>query len=99
MANRTRDYYRKQRAKHIKRKKRIIHEQNDYWKYKFDGDLNKGKIHCSCWLCAFHGMSMSDLRKFETIRQDLVDSGVESRYLNTADKKLTKFSNSKYYGF
>lgn len=44
-------YRRMQRARHICRKKRIIKEQNDYWRYKFDGCLDKGKIHCSCYLC------------------------------------------------
>lgn len=44
-------YRRHQRHAHINRKKRIIKEQNDYWRYKYDGDLDKGKIHCSCPLC------------------------------------------------
>ena len=34
------------------RKARIIHEQNDYWGYKYIGELRKGKIHCSCPLCS-----------------------------------------------
>lgn len=97
--NRTADYQRYQRYRHINRKKRIIHDQNDYWKYKFEGELSKGKIHCSCWLCSFHGMSMSDIRKYDRMRYDLIESGVESRFLNTADTKITSFSNSKYYGF
>lgn len=48
---RGRAYTRYQRNRHINRKKRIIHKQNDYWFYKYDGILSKGKIHCSCWLC------------------------------------------------
>ena len=55
--NRTRDYYRKMRAKHIKRKKNIVSHYGafrvldgfDY--YKHDGMFSKGKIHCSCYLC------------------------------------------------
>lgn len=44
---------RKIRKKHIKRKKRIIHEiLGNNWSYKYDGCLSKGKIHCSCGLCA-----------------------------------------------
>ena len=54
--NRSRDYYRKMRAKHIKRKKAIVHN----WKwwgdnpqyYKHDGMYSKNKIHCSCALCS-----------------------------------------------
>ena len=55
--NRTRDYYRKMRAKHIARKKNIIH---NYWHwysygyeyYPYDGMYSKNKIHCSCPLCS-----------------------------------------------
>ena len=48
-------YHRKMRAKHIRRKKRIT---SHYWSadeypyYKYDGMYSKGKIHCSCPLCA-----------------------------------------------
>jgi len=51
MNARNRGYYRQERRKHINRKKRIIHQLNDYWYYKYEGCLNKGKIHCSCPLC------------------------------------------------
>jgi hypothetical protein len=36
----------------VERKKRIIHKLNDYWFYKHEGMLRKGKIHCSCPMCA-----------------------------------------------
>ena len=48
MANRNRAYYRKMRAKHINRKKRV----GWYWHYKYDGMYSKGKIHCSCGMCS-----------------------------------------------
>lgn len=51
MALHNRRYYRIQRQKHINRKKRIIKEQNNYWHYKHEGVLNKGKIHCGCGMC------------------------------------------------
>jgi len=51
MATHNRGYYREQRQKHINRKKRIIKEHNDYWSYKYDGILSKGKINCGCSLC------------------------------------------------
>lgn len=35
-----------------KRKAKIVHEMNDYWHYKYFGQYRKGKIHCSCPLCA-----------------------------------------------
>ncbi len=49
MPNRTRSYYREAREKSIARKYRISH---DYWYVKHPGMLSKGKIHCSCWMCA-----------------------------------------------
>lgn len=49
--NRSRDYYRKQRARVIRRKQNIIHSQNDYWHVEHAGMLSKGKIHCSCPMC------------------------------------------------
>lgn len=44
-------YRRRQRAKHIARKKRII--ENTFYRYglKHEGYLDKGKVHCSCHLC------------------------------------------------
>lgn len=48
---RGRAYTRYQRNMHINRKKRIIHAKDDYWYYKYEGKLSKGKIHCSCWMC------------------------------------------------
>ena len=45
--NRTRDYYRKMRMKHIRRKKRITshyHAWDDYPYYKFDGMYSKIKF-------------------------------------------------------
>ena len=57
---RTRDYHRKMRAKHIKRKKNIVSHwhwfENGY--YPHDGMYSKNKIHCSCPLCkdkAYYG--------------------------------------------
>lgn len=67
--NRTKQFNRQQRVKHINRKKRIIKEQHNYWNYRFSGELNKGKIHCSCWMCsgktAVHGYKPRDLREIE----------------------------------
>ena len=50
---RSREYTRRMRAKHIKRKKRIVSNwrwfENGY--YPHDGMYSKGKIHCSCKMC------------------------------------------------
>ena len=45
-------YRREVRNKQITRKKRILHFQACYDPfYPKDGYLDKGKIHCSCWMC------------------------------------------------
>lgn len=52
MEKRNRNYVRRMRAKHIKRKKNIV--KNIYrWDhyYPHDGQYSKGKIHCSCPMC------------------------------------------------
>lgn len=52
MANHNRGYYREMRKKHINRKKRIIKNLNNYWYFKHEGELSKGKIYCSCGMCS-----------------------------------------------
>lgn len=76
--NRTRAYYRYQRFNHIQRKKRIIHNQNDYWGYTYEGTLSKGKIHCSCNNCSAKynrgQIKASDLRKLTKAEYDIKDT-------------------------
>lgn len=72
--NRSRDYYRKQRARVIRRKQKIIHGLNDDWHVEHAGMLSKGKIHCSCPMCrhkSYDEKSMSDKRKDEFAQQQL----------------------------
>ena len=77
-SRRNRAYYRKQRIKHIKRKKNISEHCYGYDWYQVDGAYSKGKIHCSCPLCSAktnnkrrHGYNHSknwkpsDLKKIE----------------------------------
>ncbi|MBR1385091.1 MAG: hypothetical protein IJ555_14985 [Ruminococcus sp.] len=64
--SRSRAYTRHQRINHIGRKKRIIHNQNDYRYYKHEGMLSKGKIHCSCWMCrtkSYNYPKIQDVRR------------------------------------
>lgn len=74
--NRSRDYYRKMRAKHIRRKKAIVHN----WKwwgenpsyYEHDGQYSKGKIHCSCPLCSAKARNNGKhVKTLHEIRNDL----------------------------
>ena len=59
-------YRREVRNKQITRKKRILHFQSYYDPlYPKDGYLDKGKIHCSCWLCrrkSYDCPKMQDVR-------------------------------------
>ena len=80
--NRSVEFNRFQRYVHIERKKRIIKDQNNYWYYKHEGELNKGKIHCSCWMCSgktsVHGYKISDIRKLESLEAQVGDYYNES---------------------
>lgn len=38
---------------------------NPYWYVNHRGKLNKGKIHCSCSMCSYHGPSQSEIRTGE----------------------------------
>jgi len=76
ISERTNGYYRYQRKKHINRKKRIIHKMNDYWYYKYEGKLSKGKIHCSCWKCrrkSYEERSRKDKVRLNDMKQQLND--------------------------
>ena len=54
--NRSRSFRRFQRKRAINHKSMILH---DYWQIRSEGfwtpvrvgELSKGKVHCSCWMC------------------------------------------------
>ena len=67
--SRSREYTRYQRRMHIGRKKRIVAEVG-CWVYKFDGQLSKGKIHCSCPMCrskSYEYKQIRDIRKINSM--------------------------------
>lgn len=74
--NHTRDYYRKQRLKHIKRKERMINQwsydkEHPYWVAPA-GALSKGKIHCSCRICrckSYDYKKAKDLARIEAMNE------------------------------
>ena len=74
--NHTRDYYRRQRAKHIARKQRMINQwsydkEHPYWVAPA-GALSKGKIHCSCWMCrrkSYDHKAAKDLARIEAMNE------------------------------
>lgn len=48
---RSRDYVRKMRKKHIKRRKNICQKAYGWDWYEYDGQYSKGKIYCGCSIC------------------------------------------------
>ena len=73
-----------------------------YWKVKSKGCLAKGKIHCSCPMCAFHGTSMQDRRKFISMESKLADYYEDSDAhdipnLLMLKEKIRKEINGIYY--
>lgn len=44
-----------------------------YWYVKHTGMLAKGKIHCSCQMCAFHSTPRQDIRNLEKMDSMLLD--------------------------
>lgn len=72
---RTRQFRRHHRRRTINRKKKFIRLANGYWHYQHEGTLDKGKIHCSCWMCRYettHGIlehKRSRLRDIDFMEQ------------------------------
>lgn len=70
---RTRAYTRNMRAKHIKRKKKIV----SHWRwfksgyYPYDGMYSKGKIHCSCPLCKSKAYYGKHIPTIQELRHDM----------------------------
>lgn len=98
MANRTRDYYRKMRARAIHHKKYIdnkLFQGKSHW-YSVDGKYSKGKIHCSCNMCnaktSKHGYKISDIKKYLSLESQLNDVygqynlKIDNRGMNTHTK-------------
>lgn len=69
--HRDRAYYRTVRRNNIARKKKISKNIYDGWSPEHDGYLSKGKVHCSCWMCAFHGTPIQDLKRIEAMDESL----------------------------
>lgn len=73
-----------------------------YWYVKNKGMLSKGKIHCSCSLCSFHGTTAQDRRQLTSMESKLNDycDDDESIYipnLLTLKSKLKKEINGVYH--
>lgn len=86
-------YYRAQRKKAINRKKRIIRDQHNYWNVRFDGELSKGKIHCSCPLCrrkSYDYAKMQDIRNNASAISSLIDVEMDIDIAKYQSKLINK---------
>lgn len=72
------------------------------WYVAHKGMLAKGKIHCSCSLCSFHGTPMQDKRALKRMESSLLDIEEENYHVNnsgipTLKNQLRKSVNGVYY--
>lgn len=44
----------------INKKVKLIKLRGEYWFYKYEGRLHKGKIHCSCKKCTYYRKHRKD---------------------------------------
>lgn len=59
-----------------------------YYTYTHDGMLNKGKIHCSCQMCAFHGVPQQDKRHLLAMLDRVDDAEINAGVLENRMKKM-----------
>ncbi|MDO5776274.1 MAG: hypothetical protein Q4P22_06605 [Eubacteriales bacterium] len=72
-----------------------------FFNVKAEGCLSKGKIHCSCPLCSFHGTTMQDRRNIDRMNDEILeyrdgdfcDSDIPISEVKQLSNKLKKISN------
>lgn len=86
MMNRSRDYYRKARARSIVRKKYIAEKcKGIKGYYPYDGMYSKNKVHCSCHMCRIrdhkggHLITLPEIFAIERMADELKD-WIEEKY-------------------
>lgn len=93
---RDRGYRRNQRARHIREKADIKRFHNE--EVGVVGKLDKGKVHCSCSLCAFHEYTMPDLKRAHEMDSELKDSEFVVEHNNRMRKMVANTSRERGYG-
>ena len=90
--NRPISFYRHNRIRVIKRKKKIIKEQHNYWYVQYDGILSKGKIHCSCPMCRHKSYDEAKMQDKHAAIRDLsqLDDIADTYYVS---KEINKILN------
>lgn len=57
---------------------------------KHENQLNKGKIHCSCYICRMHEKKKSELNKINSMIDKLKQSKLDVQKINKMKNKLKK---------
>ena len=94
MKNRPAAYRRYKRQITIKRKK---HLSSRYWHYKAEGQLDKGKIHCSCPMCrrkSYDQAKLADMRSAVSMLERLKDEGLMNTRAGLSITNRTHFKRS-----
>lgn len=60
--------------------------------YKHFHQYSKGKIHCSCWLCCFKGLTKADRNKLISMKQEIDElNAILANSSNTISNSLQDF--------
>lgn len=71
-----------------------------YWYVKHDGELSKGKIHCSCGMCGYHDTPMQDKKRLMEMSDELdelYEMNVSSDVVKPLKNKIRQMNKTKYY--
>lgn len=74
-----------------------------YWYTEHEGTLAKGKIHCSCPMCAFHGTTRQDTKILMRMDNELadiieeIDGTTVLCDVKPLRNKIQKKANGRYY--
>lgn len=69
--NRARSLRRHNSVRKALRKRNIQRNKNDGEWYNNLHQYSKNKIHCSCWMCSFHGEAASYIKADERFAYDM----------------------------
>lgn len=85
MIHKNENYRRMQRRSHIRHKEAILRHvyRDEENRLPARGSLNKGKVHCSCWLCSFHEYPRQDQKRAASMLNELKDEDLVTEASST----------------
>lgn len=78
MIHETEKWRRMQRENHIRHRENILRHRcsaGSSWT-PVRGSFNKGKVHCSCWLCSFHEYTKQDRKRAASMLHELEEENL-----------------------